>query len=101
MFSLTTRFASDSIFKLFSGSGGPGTECPRAFRRMSSMGVETGGGLYVSEASGIRRSGGEVEGEARKEASSVTWVGVRSRIFWRSWICSRAQSRWAVLFPTP
>lgn len=101
MFSFTTRLASDSVFKLFSGSGGPDTESSNAFRRMSSMGEETGGGLYLKEASGIRRSGDAVEGEARKEASSVTWVGVRSRIFWRSWICSRAQSRWAVLFPTP
>lgn len=84
MFSFTTRLASDSIFKLFSGSGGPDIESSSAFRRMSSMGVETGGGLYLNEARGIRRSGGTVEGEARKEASSVTWVGVRSRIFWRS-----------------
>lgn len=53
------------------------------------------------DARGRRGRAGEVWGEERKEARPVICCGERLRTRWVLWICRRAQSRAAVLSPTP
>lgn len=67
----------------------------------SSKGVDGGFALKLIEATGGRTAARAACGDERNAARAVVWVGVSWETLHVSWMLSRAQMRWEVLWLMP